>query len=151
MVGHWEGTLGNKSNQTLYQKEERSGEVKKLKGIIRSQEHEIKRLKSELRTYEAAFKKNITFLKTKTKQYNLEELIDGAKMEMTLEEIGESKQEKFEDMKEKWLCHKCQVGLMKFISIPKGDDVYYFRKCSMSNCQNRTETKLLTEEVDKGV
>lgn len=143
--------MGKSNGKVCYDKEEKSGEVKRLKGQIRSLEHENKRLKGELRTYEKAMAKSVTFLKEKSKELTLEELIDGANEDMTLQQITDNKNEKFEDLQRKWKCHVCSQGIMKFISIPKGDKTYYFRKCSISICKNRTETKELIGEVDKGL
>jgi len=142
--------LGKGRNQD-YSTDEKSGQVKKLKGHIKTLEHEIKRLKSELRTYEKALHKNVTFLKERTQNVSLEELISGANEELNLQQINEKKNDSFEQMRIKWECHVCRVGIMKFISIPKGDDTYYFRKCSLVNCKNRTETKLLEGNVDRGL
>ena len=100
-------------------------------------------MKSELKTFNKAFEKNITFLRTKTKNFDLQELIDGAKLDMTLEEIGEEKQFTFKEMEDKWKCFQCNNGVMKLIIVPNNR---YFRKCSMSNCKNRTEIKSYQEE-----
>lgn len=139
--------MSNKNNKVHYPREDKSGEVKRLKGQIRALEHEIKRLKSELKTFNKAFEKNITFLRTKTKNFDLQELIDGAKLDMTLEEIGEEKQFTFKEMEDKWKCFKCNEGIMKLIIVPGNR---YFRKCSMANCINRTLIKELTDDTDRG-
>ena len=135
--------MSNKNNKVHYPREDKSGEVKRLKGQIRALEHEIKRLKSELKTFNKAFEKNITFLRTKTKNFDLQELIDGAKLDMTLEEIGEEKQFTFKKMEDKWRCRVCSEGVLKLIIVPGNR---YFRKCSMNNCKNRTEVKEYLEE-----
>lgn len=140
-----------KSKHNDYSHEPKDGEKAKLKRHIHHLEKEIKRLKSELRTYEKALATNVVFLKEKTKNLTLEELIQGAQEELNLQQIKEVKIDKFEEMKQKWACFECNVGIMKFISFPKGPEIYYFRKCSNPRCNHRTEGKLLTEEVDKGV
>lgn len=129
-----------------YPKEERSGNEKRLKGQIKRLEHEVKRLKSELRTLEVALGKNVMFLKTKTRNYTVEELIQGAQDEINLEQIGEAKDKAFSPTVERWRCHKCEEGLMKLIIVPGGR---YFRKCG--SCPNRTEIQELHDEVDPGV
>lgn len=123
-------------NKTLYQKEEKSAEVKKLKGHIRNLEHEIKRLKSELKTYDAAFMRSVTFLKDKTEELTVEELIEGAKNKQNVGEIKVEKKDKFEDLKQKWKCFECNEGILKLIIVPNNR---YFRKCSC--CEKRTEVK----------
>lgn len=139
-----------KSNKTC-EKEEKSGEVGKLKKHIRHLENEITKLKSELRSYDKALSKNIMFLKERTKDLTLEDLIKGANAELNLQQIKKASFDNFDTMKKKWCCHLCSVGIMKFISFPKGETDYYFRKCSNPRCSNRTELKELVDGVDKGV
>ena len=111
-----------------------------------------KKLKSELRTYDKAFNKNIVFLKEKTNDVCLEDLIKGANAELALKDIKANVIHKFEDLKKKWQCHVCTEGLMKLIIIPNGlGGSRYYRNCSNPKCLNRTEVKEYTEEVDKGV
>jgi hypothetical protein len=136
------------ANNKDYYKEPKDGNEKRLKGQIKRLEHEVNRLKSELRTLEVALGKNIMFLKTKTKQYTVEELIQGAQDQMNLEQIGEDKDHTFDAITEKWKCYKCEVGLLKLIIVP---GQRYFRKCTTKECTHRTEVKTLTEEVDLGV
>lgn len=131
--------------------EPKDGETAKLKRHIRHLEKENKKLKSELRSYEKALAKNITFLKEKTNDLTLEELIKGANEELNLKQIKKESFDSFEMMKKKWSCYICDAGIMKFIVIPHGDSQHYFRKCSNPKCVNRTEAKELTEEVDKGL
>ena len=89
-----------------YDKEEKSGEIKKLKGIIKKLEHEITRLKSELKTYNRAFEKNIEFLKKGTNDLSLEELIEGAKNDLNLKEIKEDKKYTMAELTAKWMCYR---------------------------------------------
>ena len=132
-------------------KEPKSGEIAKLKKHIRHLENEITKLKSELRTYDKVFNKNITFLKEKTNNLSLEDLIKGANDELNLQQIKQVKNHTFEDLKRKWMCHKCNIGVMKMVIVPFGEGSAYFRKCNHNGCTNRTETKTYTEEVDKGI
>lgn len=132
-------------------KEEKSGEVAKLKKHIRHQDKEIALLKSQLKTYERVFNKNVTFLKEKTRGLSLEDLITGANAELNLEAIKEEKVNSFQDLQKKWQCYQCTVGVLKMIIIPRGNTNAYFRKCSNPKCGYRTEAKEYTEEVDKGV
>lgn len=136
--------MGKKSKDI--KKEPRDGEIKRLKAHIRKLDKEISRLKSELKTYNAAFSKNIVFLKNQTKNFSIEELIEGAKMDLTLEQINQEKQNTFKAMEERWKCWKCGEGVLKMIVVPSNR---YFRKCTL--CENRTEAKELTDDVDRGV
>jgi hypothetical protein len=136
------------ANNKDFKKEEKSGLEKKLKGQIRRLEHEVKRLKSELRTLEVALGKNVLFLKSKTKQYTVEELIQGAQEEMNLDQIGNAKEHTFNALAERWRCYVCNEGLLKLIIVP-GER--YFRKCTTKDCKQRTEVKILTEDTDMGV
>jgi hypothetical protein len=132
-----------KSKHREYNKEAKDGETSKLKRRIAHLEKENKLLKSQLRTYEAAFHKNIRFLKGKTDDLSLEELIKGAQEELTVNEIKADKQYKFEDLKAKWQCFKCNEGVLRLIIIPGNR---YFRKCSM--CEHRTGAQEYTENVE---
>lgn len=131
-----------------YPSEEKSGEVARLKRHIRHQDKEIARLKSELRTYERVFNKNITFLKEKTHNLSLEELIAGANAELTAQQITEEKVNKYSDLERKWKCFQCGDGVLKLIIIPRGLENAYFRKCSNKDCDHRTPAKTYTEDID---
>jgi predicted nucleic acid-binding Zn-ribbon protein len=135
-----------KSNRQLYDREEKSGEVKKLKAHIRKLEHEISRLKSELKTYDRAFQKNLVFLKEKTKELTLEDLLKGAEQELSLKQIKNDKTDRFAELERKWKCFQCQEGILRLIIVPGGETNRYFRKCSM--CEHRTDVKEYTEEVE---
>jgi len=132
-----------------YHREDKDGEVAKLKRHIRHLEKENTRIKSELRTYEKAFFKNITFLKEKTKNLSLEDLLRGAEEELNLQQIKEEKVQNFEDLQRKWKCFQCDQGVLKLIIVPSiGGGSRYFRKCSNPKCNHRTEVKEYTEEVE---
>lgn len=129
-----------------YKKEPKDGEIKKLKAHIRHQDKEIARLKSELRTYDRVFSKNLMFLKEKTFDLSVEELIVGAEKEMSLREIKDDKKDRFSELQRKWKCYHCPDGILRLMIIPGGDSNRYFRKCSM--CEHRTEVKTYNEEVE---
>jgi hypothetical protein len=129
-----------------YPREEKSAEVRKLKDHIRHQDKEIARLKSELRTYDRAFQKNLVFLKEKTKDLNLEDLLKGAEEELTLKQIKDDKKDRFSEIQRKWKCHHCDDGILRLIIVPGIESNRYFRKCSM--CVHRTPVKEYTEDVE---
>lgn len=125
-----------KSKHKEYNKEEKDGEIGRLKRRIARLEKENALLKSQLRTYDKVFEKNIKFLKSKTEEFSLDALIKGAQEQHTLSEIRQEQKYKFEEMQKKWLCYKCNEGVLRLIIVPGNK---YFRKCSM--CDKRTETK----------
>lgn len=51
-----------------------------------------------------------------------------------------------EDLKKKWLCHKCKEDHLRIIMIPRLDGLFYIRKCG--SCNNRTKLKKYTDEVE---
>jgi hypothetical protein len=143
--------LGKSNRQDFSADNSKDGQTAKLKRRIHHLEKENKQLKSELRSYEKALSKNITFIKEKSRGLSLEDLIAGANADLNLQQITDEKIDLFKDLKKKWECNVCNTGIMKFIVIPRGNDNYYFRKCSVPNCKNRTEAKILTDNVDRGV
>lgn len=129
-----------------YNTEPKDGEIARLKRHIHKIEKENAKLKSELRTYEKAFHKNITFLRQRTDDMSLEELIKGAQEELNLQQIKEDKKVRFEDLRAKWQCHKCHEGVLKLIVIPGMEKGRYFRKCN--NCDHRTDVQEYHEGVE---
>ena len=140
--------MGKSRNRTLRHKEEKDGEVKRLKNVIRRLESDKKKLLSEVRTLEEAFGKNIQFLKSKTDGLSVTELIKAAKKEQTLEEIENEKQQKFSDLEKKWKCFKCDIGLMKLLIYTNREGTQYLRKCSNPKCLNRTKPKPYNDGVE---
>ena len=132
-----------KSKHKEFNKEPKDGEISKLKRRIARLEKENSVLKSQLRTYDKVFEKNIKFLKAKTDEFSLDELIQGAQDQQNLAEIREEKRYKFEEMKKKWLCYKCNEGVLKLMIVPGNK---YFRKCTI--CDNRTEAKEYNDDVE---
>lgn len=137
-----------KNKHLSYPEKERDGEIKRLKDALKRKEKELEKLKSELKTYEAAFQKNIQFLKGKTKDLSLQELLDGAKKERNLKEIEVDKEIKFKELEEKWKCHKCGIGVMKLIVYNRPDGKWYLRKCNQGKCENRTDAKPFHDQVE---
>lgn len=129
-------------------REEKDGETQKLRNTIRRLQSDIRKLKSELSTYEVAFQKNIQFLKGKTKDLTVQELIEGAKKEQNLGQIENTKELTFKDMEKRWKCHKCNSGVMKLTVINRQDGRWYFRSCTDTKCKNRTELKPFNDEVE---
>lgn len=132
-----------------YPEKERDGEISRLKNANKRLKSENDKLKSELKTYEAAFQKNIQFLKGKTKDLSLQELLAGAKKEQNLKGIEEQKEMTFKEMENKWKCFKCKKGIMKLIVYTRPDGPWYIRSCSNKPvCNHRTEGQPFHEEVE---
>lgn len=62
-----------------------------LRRVIKEKDREIARLKSELKTLNDYFKKTASFVSTKSKALSVEDLIDAADKNQTLEEAIEDK------------------------------------------------------------
>lgn len=138
-----------KGRRTTYAEKERDGEVKRLKDANRRLKSENEKLKSQLKTYEAAFQKNIQFLKGKTKDLTVEQLIEGAKKEQNLKEIETEKEMTFKEMESKWKCHSCKKGVMKLIVYTRHDGKWYIRSCTNKpTCTNRTKAQPWNNGVD---
>lgn len=76
-----------KSKHRAYEKEDKDGEVSKLKERIRKLEKENNQLKSEIRTLESAFDKTKRFLKGSMNEFSVEDAIEAAKKDKTLKEM----------------------------------------------------------------
>jgi arginine utilization protein RocB len=132
-----------------YPEKEKDGEVKRLRDCLKRKQKEIDKLKSELKTYEAAFQKNIQFLKGKTKDLSLKELLEGAKNEDNLKKIEENKEMTFKEMEDRWKCFKCGKGMMKLIIFNKVSEKWYFRSCTNKpQCTHRTEAQKFHDNVE---
>jgi len=138
-----------KGKHRTYAEKERDGEITKLKNANRRLKSENDKLKSEIRMYQAAFEKNIQFLKGKTKDLTLEELIEGAKKEQNLGQIEKQKEMSFKEMEDKWKCHVCKKGIMKLIVYTRHDGRWYLRSCgNKPSCSNRTNAQPFHDGVD---
>jgi membrane-anchored glycerophosphoryl diester phosphodiesterase (GDPDase) len=135
-----------KGKHQTYPEKERDGEISRLKNANKRLKSENEKLKAEIKTYEAAFQKNIYFLKGKTKDLSLQELLDGAKKEQSLKSIEDKKEMTFKDMESKWKCFKCGTGVMRIIMFNKLNEKWYLRKCSF--CENRTNAQKLDDNVE---
>jgi hypothetical protein len=51
-----------------------------------------------------------------------------------------------EQLKTKWMCHKCQLDHMRLILIPRADGTFYLRKCG--TCDNRTKMKKYVDGIE---
>ena len=141
--------MGKSQPRTLRHKEEKDGEIKRLKNTIRRLESDKRKLLSEVKTLEEAFGKNIQFLKGKTDGLTLNELIKAAKNEQSLEQVENEKEQKFSDMEKKWKCFDCENGLLKIIKYNNRDGEHYFRLCSNHpKCKKRTKPKKWHDNVE---
>jgi len=139
--------MGNVRKSMLRHKEDKNGDVKRLKNIIRRLESDKKKLLSELKTLEEAFYKNVEFLKGKVDDHSLEDLIEAAKEGITLKDIAKENTYTKSSPKEKWKCFKCEQGTLVFIPCYTRQGEFYRRRCN--NCDNQTEMKVMKDGVDK--
>ena len=142
----------SKGKHRSYPEKEKDSEVTRLKNALKRALKENDKLKSELKTYEAAFQKNIQFLKGKTKDLTVQELIAGAKKEQNLSKIEQVKEETYQEHKAKWKCYQClpgpEAGVMKLTVITRIDGRFYYRSCTNSKCKHRTELKPFDDTVE---
>lgn len=73
---------------------------------------------------------------------NLKDLLEKCDEEGREERLRQEQQRHIE----KWLCHKCENGLLKLVIITRKDGTFYFRKCN--NCPNRTGTQKYHSKVE---
>lgn len=106
-------------------KEEKSGEEKRLKNVIKRLERENRQLKSELNTMEAYFKKTQNFVKGYTDDLTAQELINGARTGKKLKEIIEVKESEA-------ICSKCGSDNVVISPLPFGE----MFSCKMENCKH---------------
>jgi Sec-independent protein translocase protein TatA len=139
--------VGNGKHRAKF-KEEKDGATQKLKDTIRRLQSDVKKLKSEIATYEAAFQKNIQFLKGKTKDLSVKELIEGAQKNQNLTQIEDTKTVSLADLEKKWKCKSCNEGILRFVKIPRQDGVFYIRKCDHKKCSYATRLKKFDSDVE---
>jgi len=80
-----------KSKKGSIVKQEKSGEIQKLKNRIKKLEKDKRILISKLNTAEMALEKNFKFLKGTTEDVSLEDLLEAAKKSKTLKEVKTKK------------------------------------------------------------
>ena len=136
--------MGN-GNRVKKRKEPRDGEINRLKAALRRMESDKRKLLSELKTLEAAFDHTVTFLRGKTNDLSVEELIQAASKGYTLIETEAKKEQSMSDLVKKWQCHKCPDGVMHLIIFANRDGQQYFRSCN--KCSNRTKPKQYHDKV----
>jgi predicted nuclease with TOPRIM domain len=107
-------------------REEKDGQLDKLKNRVRNLEKENHRLKSELRTYEQAFKNTTKFLRDNTKEISLEKLIDAAKKGDSLKQVRDSEVKK--------TCKFCFSTNIHVGTIPSGKMIMC-RDCSKTEVE----------------
>lgn len=136
--------MGN-GNRIKRRKEPRDGEVARLKNIIRRLESDKRKLLSEVRTLEQAFGNTVTFLRGKTKDLSLEQLIQAANNQEGLSEIANKQKSTTDDLLKKWACHNCDTGVMRLTIFTNREGSFYFRNCTQ--CANRTKVKPYNDKI----
>lgn len=51
--------------------------------------------------------------------------------------------------KRDWTCHDCGKGTMRLIPLPRRDGNFYFRKCDLEGCDNKTKLQKMTDKVEE--
>lgn len=51
-----------------------------------------------------------------------------------------------EELKRKWICHKCKEDHLRVIVVPRADGVFYFRRCP--SCSNKTKLQKYTDDIN---
>jgi len=124
--------VGSKRHaRTLRHNEEKDGEVKRLKGIIRRLESDKRKLLSELKTLEDAFGKSITHIKGKLDKTSVEDVIKSVNKGQRLHEVTPAKEHK------DWTCHKCKNGNLELVTLSIRNGEKSFRICSNKKCKYR--------------
>jgi hypothetical protein len=136
--------VGN-GNRVRKRKEPRDGEISKLKNIIRRLESDKRKLLSEVKTLEQAFGHTVTFLRGKTKDLSLEQLIQAANNQEGLSDVVNKEKNTTEHLLKKWACHKCDNGVMRLTIYTNREGSFYFRNCTQ--CSNRTKVKPYNDKV----
>lgn len=120
-----------KAKRTLRHREEKDGEVKRLKGIIRRLESDKRKLLSEVKTLEEAFEKTIVHVKGKINNKTIEEV---------LKDINEGKNLIAKEPKDT-TCKKCKNGEMCRIDINRHDGLFVLYRCNNKDCKYMSEMK----------
>lgn len=141
--------MSRKGKSRTYPEKERDSEIEKLRTANRRLKSDNEKLKSELKTYEQAFNENIQFLKGKTKDLSLSELLEGAKKKQKLVDIEKQKEVTYKEFENRWKCKTCLLGTLVLIKIPRQDGLFYIRKCNNPKCKYATRLKKFTEEVEE--
>ena len=114
-------------------REEKDGELQKLKNRVKRLEKENDRLKSELNSYEQAFKNTSKFLRDNTKEISLDALIKAAKEGASLKQVRDSELKR--------VCKFCMSQNVHVSEVPSGKLVLC-RDCSKTNIEKKSEEDL---------
>lgn len=101
-----------------------------LRKALKDRDNEIRRLKSELKTLNEAFKKSANYMSTKSKKLSVEDLINAANKEQSLEET----------MKSVGTCVNCGSHDIFRGKVPSGTLVL---------CRNCNHREVLTHEQEE--
>lgn len=105
-------------------KEEKSGQVQRLRNRVRRLEKENRKLKSELNSLEQAFKNTTKFLRDHTQHIDINDLIEAAKHGSSLKDVQEEQEVEL-------VCPKCFSQNFAVVSTPFGE----VRSCG--DCKHR--------------
>lgn len=112
-------------------KEEKDGNISKLKARVRRLEKDKKELISKVNTLEQVLKRNFEVLKGSVEDLSVEELIEAAKNDKTIKEAKKDAKKPVENNPE--MCPKCEQQTLKIMEIRNG------KICICSNCSYRSK------------
>lgn len=118
--------------------------ISDLKADIKKKDKKIDRLLSDIRTLQAALDKSIIYINEELANIPVEDIIRYFKNKKK-GKLDEVKGE-LDRLKEKWSCHKCEVGYLRLIVLDRRNGRKYFRMCV--NCDNRTKLKSWHPDVE---
>lgn len=99
--------------------------------------HENQKLKKQI----AKLRKELSKLDI-DRYSHLKDLIES----QDAETAGFDKEHELRQLKDKWICHKCNNDTLRIVIIPRKDGTFYLRRCA--GCGNRTKMKKYTDDVD---
>ena len=112
-------------------KEEKDGNISKLKARIRRLEKDKRELVSKVNTLEQVLKRNFEVLKGTVEDLSVEELIEAAKNDQTIKEAKKDAKKPVKSKPE--MCPKCEQQTLKIMEIRNG------KICICDNCSYRSK------------
>lgn len=122
--------------------------IRSLKGKLAHRDKKIKNLLSEIKTLQAALDESVVYIDDRLADIPVEDIVRYFKKRNSgkLDGVKTEYEKNREALREKWTCHECNEGYLKIIIFNRHDGKHYFRSCT--NCENRTRTKVFTEDVE---
>lgn len=103
----------------------------------------IERLKKE----NAELKRTVAKIRRQMDRLNIDHDRYRTLRELIHQQVQEERQSK--KSKRDWTCHSCGKGLMKIYIFTRRDGTFYFRRCTMEDCNNQTKLQKYSEGVEE--